>query len=93
MAALNEQQKYLLNRLPNNYAFKGKSIAETPEVKQARKVIAAFDEKNQKFFSDRKSKYLKALKGAREAIYFKTPEKALDTIKALEAEFTEDIKE
>jgi hypothetical protein len=87
MAALNEQQEYLLGRIPNQYAFKDPDVVEPTEVKKARKVIAAFDDKTSKFFSERKKKFAKARKAAIETVYFKQPERALEIIKALEAEF------
>ncbi len=87
MATLNEQKKYLLSRILGQYNFKNPDVVEPSEVKKARKVIAAFDEKTNKFFSERKVKFTKARKIAIEAVYFKQPEKALEIIKALEAEF------
>jgi hypothetical protein len=87
MAALNEQQEYLLGRIPNQYAFKDPDVVEPTEVKKARKSIAAFDDKTSKFFSERKKKFTKARKIAIETVYLKQPDRALEIIKALEAEF------
>jgi hypothetical protein len=87
MATLNEQQKYLLNRIPGQYSYKHPTIADSAEVKQARKVIAAFEERTQKESSQRKSKFLRAIRAAREAVYFKQPEKALELIKGVESDF------
>jgi hypothetical protein len=92
MAALNEQQKYLLNRLPNKYDYKTPSVPETVEVKRARKVIADFDEKVGKLADESKRKFAKVLSAAREAIYFKPQDEALDILKALESEFPEVVK-
>jgi len=43
--ALNEQQKYLLERIPKKYDIKFKNDPEPPNVVAARKTIAAWDEK------------------------------------------------
>ncbi len=88
MPTMNEQQKYLLNRIPGQYAYKNPTLAEPADIKRARKIIAAYEDKTQKEFSSRKKKYLKAIRNAREAVYFKKPEQALEIIKSLEQEFT-----
>lgn len=92
MANLTEQQKYLLNRLPTRYSLKSPAVTEPAEVKQARKVIATFDEKIQKQKEERDKKYLKSLASVREAIYFNLPEDALKMLRALEEQFSEVVK-
>lgn len=92
MAQLNEQQKYLLNRLPNRYDFKITEVSEPSEVKQARKIIAAFTERVDKQGDERKRKFHKSLVVAREAIYFKPANDALKVVRDLEAEFPEVFK-
>jgi len=87
MAALNEQQKYLLSRIPSRYDIKDASIPDTTEVKHARKVIEAHDKKTAEHRCERSNKFNKSLTAAREAIYFKKPDEALALVRALEAEF------
>lgn len=87
MAVMNEEKKYLLNRLPGRYSLKRPPVADTPEVKKARKLVEDFGARLDKEHEDRQRKFNKAVKAAREAIYFKEPQKALEAIKALEAEF------
>ena len=87
MPTLNEQQKYLLNRLPRPYDLKQVEIADTPAVKAARKVIEAHDKCVEKQKCERQQKFKAALESAREAIYFKKPEEALAKVAALESAF------
>lgn len=87
MAALDEQQKYLLGRLPNRYDLKEPEELEPAEVKQARKAIEAHTKKVSEKKCARNNAFKKAVEAAREAIYFKKPEDALALVRALEAEF------
>lgn len=92
MAQLSEQQKYLLERLPRIHSFKNNVVPDTPEVKQARKVIASFAEKVDRNNSERKDKFSKMLIAAKESIYFKPAGDALSAVRAVEAEFPEVVK-
>lgn len=87
MAALNEQQKYLLNRLPNRYDVKTLDVPEPAAVKAARKVIEAHDKHSSKLRCDHQARFKKVSEAAREAIYFKKPEEALKAVQQLESEF------
>jgi len=92
MAQLTEQQKYLLDRLPSTYNLKAPITAEPATVQRAREVIAAFEEKKQKAFSERKVRFHKNLTAVREAIYFKPSGDALRMVQDLETDFPEAIK-
>lgn len=94
MATVNEQQKYLLGRLPGRYDLKDIDVLESAEVKAARKtiesaqkIIGAHDKQASKQRCDYQNKFKKDLDAAREAIYFKKPDEALAAVKALETEF------
>lgn len=87
MAIMNEEKKYLLNRLPGRYSLKRPPVADPPEVKKARKVVDDFAARLDREHEERQRKYNKAVKSAREAIYFKDAQKALEAIKAIETEF------
>ncbi len=76
MKALNTQQKYLLERLPRQYALKTGELSEPERVKKARQIIEQFEKTDAERREDIKKRYAKALNAAREAIYFQTPEKA-----------------
>jgi len=82
---LTDQQKYLLNRLPGKWDLKSESLDEPAEVKQARKVVEAFDEKSRKFSCAAACRAEKALSKAREAIYFKPIDAALAAVHEVEA--------
>lgn len=85
--ALNEQQKYLLNRLPNKHDYKHLDEQDPADVKKSRATIAAHDERVARQRLARERKFKKAIEAAREAIYFKPESEALKAVKALETEF------
>ena len=86
--ALNHQQNYLLERLPKLYDLKNsKDDTEPKEVVHARKVIAIYTEKTSKQRVDREKHLKKVIAAAKEAIYFKPSEEALEVVKRVEAEW------
>ena len=86
--ALSEQQKHLLNRLPNWYEARGNTEPKEPaSVIRARKVIEEWDERTKKERVQREQRFKKALNETRESIYFLTADKALVKVKAFETEF------
>jgi len=82
---LTAQQQYLLGRIPSSYQMNGyKERVETPEIKQARKLIERW-EKEEKLLRCRAGMRNEALlRKARESVYFDTPEKALAIIQQCE---------
>ena len=86
--SLSEQQKHLINRLPNWYEVGGKHDPKEPvQVSKARKVIKDWEERTSKEQEDRKNRFKKALNDVREAIYFMPADKALVKVKAFESKF------
>ena len=87
--ALTHQQNYLLDRLPKIYdRHKKKANAEEPAaVTRARKVIEDYNAKVAKAAQEEEKRILKIISEAREAIYFKPINKALELVRKAEAEF------
>jgi len=86
--ALSEQQKHLLNRLPNRYEARRETEPKEPAaIERARKLIEYYTSKTEKEREDRERKFHKALNGVREAIYFLPADKALVKVKEFEAEY------
>jgi hypothetical protein len=83
---LTDQQKYLLNRIPNGYDLrKLKDQTDPPEVRRARKLVARWDDKQRKASCKHECKVKKLITSAREAVYFKPIKSALQAVKAVEA--------
>ena len=84
--ALNDQQKYLMERLPKMYSYRKeiKPEIEPAEIKKARKLVKDWDNKQIDKSNARDKRMEDALKSAREAIYFKPAGDALKVVKALE---------
>jgi hypothetical protein len=86
--ALSEQQKHLINRLPNWYEVRSEHAPKEPvQVSKARKIIGDWEERTSKERKDREQRFKKALNDTREAIYFLPADKALVKVKAFESEF------
>lgn len=86
--ALSEQQKHLLNRLPNWYEARRETEPKEPAtVVRARKLIEEWGRKNERTRGDRERRFKKALNDVREAIYFLPAEKALLKVKSFEKEY------
>lgn len=86
--ALSEQQKHLLNRLPNWYEVRRETEPKEPAaIKRARKLIEDYASKTEREREDREQKFKKALNGVREAIYFLPADKALLKVKGFEEEY------
>jgi hypothetical protein len=82
---LTEQQKYLLNRIPQKYDLEGKEKSPEPaEVRRARTVIERWDKAEAKRECAARKRNEALLRKAREAIYFENPEKALAIIRQVE---------
>jgi hypothetical protein len=82
--ALNEQQKYLLERIPKKYDIKFKNDPEPANIVAARKTIAAWDEKQKVKLNAFNINVQKMVESAREAVHFKTLKDALEIIKTIE---------
>lgn len=87
MNKLNQQQNYLLSRLPRQYDVTPLEVPEPAEVKAAKKIIERHEKHASDLRCEHQKKYKKALEAAREAIYFKKPEEALAAVRSLEAQF------
>jgi ribosomal protein S4 len=88
MATMSDEKKYLLERLPMRYSYrKGANKNEPVNIQKARKLIKDYEEKEEARDKDRQAEYSQDLTEAREAIYFKSPAKALTFIKNIEKKY------
>lgn len=82
---LTEQQKYLLNRIPNRYDLnKGEELPEPKEVTRARGIVDRFEKTKARRACEQQKRNEALLRKAKEAVYFATPEKALQIIQQCE---------
>jgi len=82
---INDQQKYLLGRIPSLYQMNGhKKLDEPVEVKRARKVIERWDKAEELRECKAKKRNEALIIKAKEAVYFASPEKALRIVQQCE---------
>lgn len=84
-SSMTDQQKYLLNRIPSLHDMNGnREVPETSEVKRARKVIERWDKANNLRACKTRKRNEALIRKAREAVYFSTPDKALQIVRQCE---------
>lgn len=83
--SLTDQQKYLLQRLPSAYELKRPEAPTPPNVRKAMCLVEAYQNAQRKISCRWECKATKMLTAAREAIYFQSPQKALEIVHSLEA--------
>lgn len=83
---LSVEQRYVLQRIPGKYQIDKKLKSEEPAtVKKARAIVDRYDADQSKRQKAHEDKIDKMIEDAREAVYFKPLDKALELVKKLEA--------
>lgn len=82
---LNDQQRYLLARIPTIYNMNGhEPLPEPVDVRKARKVIERWDKAESLRACKAKKRNEALITKAREAVYFASPDKALRIVQQCE---------
>ena len=82
---LTDQQKYLLQRLPEPYQITVPHLTEPVRIRQMRKAIDAWDKRQHDLSCKIKCDGEKLITKAREAIYFRPVHEALALVQKAEA--------